>query len=420
MRIVHLMASPFVGGPERQVLGLAGSLPADYRTSFLSFAERGLSRPFLEEARRLGCEAVELKENAPHVHRAAREVADHLLRLGADVLCCSGYKPDLIGWWAARRAGVPVIAISHGWTAATLKVRANELLDRLVLRWMDRVVCVSAAQAVRVRRAGVPPERIAVIRNAIDLAQFDNSDPSYRQKMQSWFAQPRTCIITAAGRLSPEKGFDRFIAAAALVAQHDPGAGFVLFGEGPLREALTRQIAECGLTGTFMLAGFRGDVQRFLPWCDLAVLSSWTEGLPVIVLEALAAGVPVVATAVGGTPEVVHDGINGYLVPPGDSATLARRIRDVLRDEPARRIMGEQGRQLIREQFTFAAQAREYQRLFEQFVGSRAAHLVPLSPILGGEGLGVRGQASARHLPFTPNPSPPSTGERGENARCAH
>ncbi len=375
MRIVHLMASPFVGGPERQVLGLAGALSAEYESVFLSFAERGLCRPFLETARRQGFEAIELSANAPRLGRAVREVAEHLRRLGADVLCCSGYKPDVIGWRAARRAGVPVVSISHGWTAATWKVRLNELLDRLVLRWMDRTVCVSAAQAARVRRAGVAPERIVVIRNAIDPESCEKIDPSYRHAMQSWFAQPRIRIIAAAGRLSPEKGFDQFIAAAALVARQDPSAGFVLFGDGPLRETLAEQIAARGLTGTFVLAGFRTDVQRFLPSCDLAVLSSWTEGLPVIVLEALASGVPVVATAVGGTPEVVRDGINGYLVPPGDPAALARRIRDVLSDEPLRRVMGECGRQLIREEFTFAAQAREYQRLFNAVRGSRGLRL---------------------------------------------
>src|ERR1700682_2729412 len=116
MLVVHLRASPFLGGPERQVLGLARSLPADCRSVFLSFAERGLSRPFLDRAAADGFQAVCLKENAPHFFRAAHEVADWLRRLGADVLCCSGYKPDLIGWLAARQAGAPVVAIAHGWT----------------------------------------------------------------------------------------------------------------------------------------------------------------------------------------------------------------------------------------------------------------------------------------------------------------
>lgn len=375
MRIVQLMASPFVGGPERQVLGLADALSADHETVFLSFAERGLCRPLLEQARQRGFEAVELNANAPRLRRAAREVADHLLRVGADVLCCNGYKPDVIGWRAARLAGVPVVAVSHGWTAATWKVRLNETLDRLVLRWMDRVVCVSAAQAARVRRAGVNSERIAVILNAIHTEPFENPDPEYRALMQSWFAAPRTRLIAAAGRLSPEKGFDQLIAAAALAVKQDAGVGFVLFGDGPLRASLARQIQSSGLTGTFVLAGFRTDIERFLPCCDLAVLSSWTEGLPVIVLEALAAGVPVVATAVGGTPEVVHDGVNGYVVPPGNPAALAQRIRDALGDESQRRTMGECGRELIRRQFTFAVQARAYERLFNEVCSSSGVRL---------------------------------------------
>ena len=374
MRIVQLMASPFVGGPERQVLGLASALPADHKTVFLSFSERGLCRPFLEQARQRGFETVELFENAPHLRRAAREVAGHLRRLGADVLCCNGYKPDVIGWRAARLAGVPVVAVSHGWTAATLKVRLNEAIDRLVLRWMDRAVCVSAAQAARVRRAGVHSERIVVIRNAVDPEPFEHVDPSYRALMQSWFPRPRTRLIAAAGRLSPEKGFDQLIAAAALLSKREPEVGFVLFGDGPLREKLARQIEASGLTDTFVLAGFRTDVERFLPCCDLVVLSSWTEGLPVIVLEALAAGVPVVASAVGGTPEVVHDGVNGFLVPPGDPAALTQRIHDVLSHESRRRSMGERGQQLLRQQFTFHAQAKEYTCLFKDVCSSSRLH----------------------------------------------
>ena len=375
MRIVQLMASPFVGGPERQVLGLAGALPPDHETVFLSFSERGLCRPFLEQARQRGFEAVELIENAPRLRRAAREVAGHLLRVGADVLCCNGYKPDVIGWRAARLAGVPVVAVSHGWTAATLKVRINETLDRLVLRWMDRVVCVSTAQATRVRRAGINPERILVIRNAIHTEPFECADPSYRALMQTWFSQSCTRLIAAAGRLSPEKGFDQLIAAATLVVKQDPAAGFVLFGEGPLREKLARQIETSGLNGKFVLAGFRTDVERFLPCCDLLVLSSWTEGLPVIVLEALAAGVPVVATAVGGTPEVVHDGITGYVVPPGKPTALASRIAELLRDDALRQRMGQAGQKRVAEQFTFTAQSDAYRRLFQQFRGERGCVL---------------------------------------------
>ena len=117
--------------------------------------------------------------------------------------------------------------------------------------------------------------------------------------MERYFRGKRERIVGAAGRLSPEKGFDVLIEAAARVIDLDPTVGFVLFGDGPCKPALMEQIGSLGLTGSVVLAGFRNDLDRFIPQLDLFVLPSYTEGLPNVVLEACAAGVPVVATAVG-------------------------------------------------------------------------------------------------------------------------
>src|SRR5207244_3581755 len=119
-----------------------------------------------------------------------------------------------------------------------------------------------------------------------------------------------------------------------------------------------------GLGDRVILAGFRGDLDQLLPALDLLVLPSFTEGLPNVVLEAFAARVPVVATAVGGTPEVITDGVSGYLVPAGDPAALARRILDVVRDDQGRRAMGRHGYERVQAEFTFEAQAQQYQKLF--------------------------------------------------------
>jgi len=366
--VVHLMASPFVGGPERQALGLARALLPEWRTVFLSFRERGLSEALLRQARADGFEAVALEHNAGRFWRAADEVAAHCRRTGASVLLTSGYKPDVIGWLAARRAKVPAVAVAHGWTAATLKVRLYELLDRQVMRRMAAVVGVSAAQAERCRVAGVSPQRLAVIRNAVDPTPFDDPDPSYRARLRALFPTPPAKVVVSAGRLSPEKGFDVLIDAAARVVASDPDVGFVVFGDGPLRAELTARLETrgTGLLTRFVLAGFRTDVARYLPHADAAVLSSHTEGLPVVVLEAMAARLPVVATAVGGTPEVVIDGVTGFLVPPADPAALAGRVREVLADETRRREMGRAGRLRVDKEFTFARQAEQYRRLFER------------------------------------------------------
>jgi glycosyltransferase involved in cell wall biosynthesis len=364
MNVVHLTASTFHGGPERQMLGLARGLPAGVQTVFLSFAEGGRCRQFLSTARHHGFEAVGLTHDTPHLWAAMREIAGHLDRVGADVLCCHGYKANLVGRLAARRRKIPVIAVARGWTAENFKVRLYERLDRFHLRWMDHVVCVSEAQEAKVRRAGVRPERMSVIYNAIDPSRFAEPDKRYHAKLLRYFRQPRTRIIGAAGRLSPEKGFDILVAAAERVLRVHPSAGFILFGDGPERTRLQQQINAAGLNHTFVLSGFRADLDRFLPHFDLLVLPSYTEGLPNVVLEAFAAGVPVVGTAAGGTTEVIEEGVSGHLVPPGDADTMAERIAESLASADKLPEMGRQGRRRVQEKFGFTTQARLYHELF--------------------------------------------------------
>ncbi len=366
MRIVHLMASPFFGGPEKQMLGLARHLPKEVESVFLSFAERGLAQPFMDEIKRHGFEGKLLAYNTPRFFACVNEVADELQRLKANLLCVSGYKPDVIGWRAARRASVPVVSVSHGWTGATWKVRFYEMLDRWVLRRMDAVVAVSHAQAEKVRRAGVADSRIHVIQNAVGEDAFREPNADVRSELAGWFPQSPRWIIGAAGRLSPEKGFADLIDAAAMVIRERAGAGFVLFGDGPLRAELEQRIATHGIKERFILAGFRSDVQRFVPNFDLGVMSSFTEGLPVILLEIGAAAVPTVATAVGGIPEVIDDGRTGFLVPAGDAQALAARIIAMLDDDSRRRAMGEAARERVRRDFSFAAMSQKYFELFRK------------------------------------------------------
>ena len=372
MIIVHLTASPFFGGPERQMLGLAKSLPSTYRSVFMSFFESGRSQPFLDALRQDGFEALALKENAPHYSASVREITGLLRSLRADILLCHGYKPDLLGLIAARQAGIPVVSVSRGWTSETFKVRVNEALDRLSLHFMDAVVCVSEGQADKVRRLGILAARLTVIRNAINLDRFVGFDLGYRDILQGMFAEPRSLIVGAAGRLSPEKGFANLVEAAARVIREDCSIGFVIFGEGRLRGELSRQIADLGLTGKVLLPGFHDNLDKFIPALDLLTQSSYTEGLPNILLEGQAAGVPVVATAVGGTPEVIQDGFSGYLVPSGDPDALAERIMRVLVSTDCGRSMGESGREYVKAHFSFATQAIEYQYLFDTLIAKRS------------------------------------------------
>ncbi|MBX9580760.1 MAG: glycosyltransferase [Gemmataceae bacterium] len=369
MNLVHLTASTFLGGPERQMLGLAAALPASVRTTVVSFPEGGRCSAFLAAAEGQGVAAVGLRHDFPRVAGAVSELAGVLRDRGADLLLCHGYKANVLGRAAARRVGVPAVAVCRGWTAEDRKVRAYEWLDRRHLPLMDHVVCVSDGQAAKVRWwCRVPERRLSVIRNA---ARFGDAAPA-RLALRGFLPAPVSNIVVAAGRLSPEKGFDVLIDAAAEVLRNDPDIGFVLFGEGAMRPDLERRVTDLGLVGRFVLPGFRSDLDRLLPAADVVVLPSFTEGLPNVALEASAAGVPVVATAVGGTPEVVADGETGLLVPPGDPAALAGSLLHLLRDPALRSRAGAAGQRRMRERFTFAAQAAAYLALFARLCSSPA------------------------------------------------
>jgi glycosyltransferase involved in cell wall biosynthesis len=186
-----------------------------------------------------------------------------------------------------------------------------------------------------------------------------------------FFPRGADTVVLGVGRLSPEKGFADLLAAAEIVLRDAPRTGFLLIGDGPLRGELERAIVARDLGERVVLAGFRGDVDRLLPGADVLAQSSYTEGLPNVILEAAAARVAVVATAVGGTPEVVSDAQTGYLVPAGDPGAMAGRLLELIRSPGLRRRMGSAGRQHVEGNFSFDRQCADYVTLFREIAGRR-------------------------------------------------
>ena len=345
------------------MLELGRELNGEFRSVYVTFREEERCWDFVRQAAAQGFEAIGLTYDTPRLMAAYRELLDVLRQTSPVALLCHTYKPNILGRLAARKLGIPIIAVSHGWTGESLRVRVFDWLDRINLCWMDRVVCVSEGQATKVRRYGVPEQKVLTICDAVRAERFDDPDPVYRERLESLFQRRPEVIVGAAGRLSPEKGYGSLVQAAAEVLNVHPQTGFVLYGDGPLRRELAQQIEALGLQARFLLPGFCHEIDRYYPQFDLFVLPSFTEGLPNVVLEALAAGVPVVATAVGGTPEAVEHGVNGYLVPSGQVEPLADCITRLIGDPEQRRAMGARGRERVKRQFSFQVQAAAYRRL---------------------------------------------------------
>jgi glycosyltransferase involved in cell wall biosynthesis len=362
--IVHLIATNFVGGPEKQILqhGLRLSNGTDFDFCLISFIERGRLNELLERAGGQGLAARRLQTSNPFNPRVIIDLVRLLRSVDCSLLMTHGYKSNVVGWIASRKAGLPQVAVSRGWTAESWKIRAYEALDRMALRAMDQVVAVSEGQRQKLLAVGLDPERVRVIHNAINL--HDVVQPS-RKCLRAEFGLPDNALIVAsAGRLSPEKNYSAMIEVARRICAHHEKACFIVFGEGFLRPELERKIAMAGLQGRFLLPGFRSDLPVLLPEVDIFMLPSLTEGLPNVVLEAFANRNPVVATAVGGTPEVVQHDVSGFLTTPDDVAGMVEALGKLIADSELRQRMGHAGYEYVAANFDFDSQTAAYERLY--------------------------------------------------------
>jgi glycosyltransferase involved in cell wall biosynthesis len=246
----------------------------------------------------------------------------------------------------------------------------NERLDRLALRYANIVVGVSQAQSEKIKDAGVPRAKIVTIRNAIDRSRFAGRDPAGRAALAGLVAAPVKHIVGFAGRLSPEKGPDIFVRAAIATLRHRSDVGFVLFGDGPMKAEVFSLIRQAGASDHISPAGFQPNLDRLMPNLDILALTSYTEGLPNAILEAMAAGVPVVATSVGGVPEAISDGKNGLLVAPGDPTAVFEGVHKLLSDASFRSTLVAAGLRRVEQEFTFEAQALRYESLIRELAAS--------------------------------------------------
>jgi glycosyltransferase involved in cell wall biosynthesis len=343
--------------------------PARYEVTLATFLREDEGDALLAEARGRGLSAVALEAGGPLDLRPVSELRDLLRGRRIDILCAHDSKSAFVGYWAARRCGIPIIAWARGWTGETLRVRLYDSVHRWLLRRVDVVVAVSQAMREEVCRRGVSGTRVAVIPNAFAGQAAPAADGKLRRDLGIGAETP---LVVSVGRLSREKGHRYLVEAAAVLAGEGHRFALAIVGEGREMPHLQRQVKKQALADRVHLVGFRTDIPAIMAEADVVALPSLTEGLPNVVLEAFAAGKPVVATRVGGVPEAVEDGRTGLLVPARDPAALAAGIAACL-DDPARAArIGEEARRAL-EAYSPEVQVRRVEQLFERVASGAAA-----------------------------------------------
>lgn len=369
IRILTFIKGLGLGGAERlleRAIPYLNRDEFDYQVAYLLPWKRALVAPFQAAGIPVHCLnfrwSADVSVFARLISLLRREQIDLIhahLPLSA-ILARLARRPGGARWIVYTEHGVPnhYRVISRALNAATYRMN-------------DAVIAVSGEVAERIRpyvRRGHPP--ISTIPNAIDPAMFDRQTVD-RDQICREFAFPADArLVVTVGNLRAVKGHRHLLAASRQLLRHDPRMRVLIVGVGPLHRSLEEEARRLGLNGHVVFTGFRPDAASLIAAADVYVLPSLYEGLPVSLLEAMALSRPVVATAVGGVPEVVESGETGILVPPGDADRLAAEILGLLRDPERRRRLGDAARAAVTERFTVRQMVAATEDVYRSLAGA--------------------------------------------------
>jgi glycosyltransferase involved in cell wall biosynthesis len=359
LRVLEVIGNGIVGGMESCVLRLVERLPRERIELRVLCPFEG---PFSDRVRAHGvaCEALPMPDDPPW--HAIQALCALIVAHGIDLLHAHLPNAHLLAALAGRLTGRPVLATIHG-----RQIGLNELeVHRLAHTHLCTVCRASELHALGL---GIDPQRLSCIPNGVDTSLFT---PAPAGVPASPRAAPQIGFV---GRLSPEKGPELFVRTALLLRERLPDARLVMVGDGPMRPAVEDLIAQYRLGDHVRLAGERHDMPQAYRELDVLLSTSHSEAMPLAIMEAMASGVPVVATRVGGVPELVEHGGTGWLVAPGDADGLAGAVARLIQrpDEHAR--MAQRARARVVERFDLARQIDATSRLLQRLASARGTQV---------------------------------------------
>lgn len=333
MRILELISSSGFFGAERVVLELSQELSLMGLKLYVGVF-RNRQNPHTEVADRAG-EFGLITEvfpcNGRFDPRTVLQIRKFIKGKSIDLIHCHGYKANFYGLMAAAFTRSPLITTCHNWIGTGFKMKLYERLDKIILRRFKVIIAVSDGIKSEILDSRIPKSKISVINNGIDMSRFTGvRNINLRGEFK---IDPSCKVVGTIGRLSKEKGHSYLLQAAKEVLKRFPDTVFWIVGDGTLKEKLKDQTKAIGLEDKVVFTGFRRDIPEILSSMDVFVLPSLMEGLPMVLLEAMAARKPVIATEVGEIPKILEQGKLAVLVKPKDVRGLAEAIVSVLEAE---------------------------------------------------------------------------------------
>lgn len=368
-RVLHLRTvSGHGGGPEKTLLNSPRFLRDTYELKLAYVRPKGdatYEMPARAAAR--GVDLTDIPERGAVDPRTIWRLARTIMSFRPDILHAHDYKTNLLGLFLGRCFRIPTITTLHGYVTRGGRLELYYFLDRLCLSQMDHVIAVSNDLDQHAQMVRVPNSRRSLVENAIDTDEFRRQLDVTSAKKRLGFRSKRL-TVGAVGRLSREKGFDVLIRAAHQLIGRGHDIDVVIAGDGEEEQALRALIRELDLDQRVRLLGHCADTRALYEALDIFVLSSLREGLPNVVLEALAMEVPVVATRVAGVPRLIQDGKNGVLVEPGSVESLAQSMSQLLGNDSLRDRLAKQGRQTVVDHYSFAVRMQKIRRIYDELL----------------------------------------------------
>ncbi|MDH7486934.1 MAG: glycosyltransferase [Anaerolineae bacterium] len=369
--LLHVIPTLGLGGAERFLVDLCRALPAHrYRVIVATVSGEG---PRADDLRQAGIEVFPLRVRSHWQLNAVLRLARFMRQQRVDIVHTHLFVGEFFGRLAAKLAGVPVVisTAQNAYAPGYLLPRAQVLAGRLLARLDDRLVAVSqGARDYLIQVEGVAPARIEIVPNAIAWPE-PVSPAQVEAARRDLGAEGRSPLLGTVARLTPQKGLAYLLQALVTLRTRFPNLFCVIIGEGELRAELEALAVRLELQHHVRFCGLRRDVPALLQCLDLFVLPSLFEGLPLALLEAMAAGRPVVATDVAGSSEVIEDGVSGRLVPPGDATALAQAMAELLDDRERAQALARQGQETVRRRYTIGPVAEAYERIYEELLQAK-------------------------------------------------
>jgi len=372
INVLHLRDTDRVCGPGKTIIETACATDArEFSQKIgLILLDRETTNRYRDAALARGVEVIPVRSAHQYDPRIVRTVARLVREHDIHILHSHEYKSDMIAYAVARLQPLPIMTTIHGWITHNLKRRVMIGLSQRLLKRFDRVVAVSDETRRRIRACGVSDDRLVTIHNGIVVPNYRRDD-QVSGYVRSRFALPSGSVLVGnIGRLSPEKGQFDFLDAAAMLAPEFPEVRFVLVGDGPDEARLRTRVQELRIADRVLFTGFLQDVRPVYRDLDILALTSHTEGFPNVVLESLCMQVPVVATDVGGTGEVVRHDVTGVLVPPHQPAAIATGLRRLLMDAGVASRLAAAGHRAVLERFSFEARVRREEAVYRELIAA--------------------------------------------------